>query len=158
MRSAAPHASAQKRPTPEGQESAHQASPTRKKGIRIAQAATRLPACPRVVERTLAWMGRFRRMSKDHEFHPETSEAMIHVAMINIMVRRLAAAYYATFQVPSQTASSRKGRSACPMAEADFQRSRGCFSSALRRMESKPSGTSGRWARIGTGGCSRIML
>jgi putative transposase len=45
-----------------------------------------------VVERTFAWLGRFRRVSKDDEFHPETSEAMIHVAMINIMGRRLAAA------------------------------------------------------------------
>jgi len=45
-----------------------------------------------VVERTFAWLGRFRRMSKDYEFHPETSESMIHLAMINIMVRRLAAA------------------------------------------------------------------
>ena len=45
-----------------------------------------------VVERTFAWLGRFRRMSKDYEFHPETSESMIHLAMINVMVRRLAAA------------------------------------------------------------------
>jgi putative transposase len=45
-----------------------------------------------VVERSFAWLGRFRRMSKDYEFHPETSESMIHLAMINIMVRRLAAA------------------------------------------------------------------
>jgi hypothetical protein len=29
-------------------------------------------------------------MSKDYEFHPETSESMIHLAMINVMVRRLA--------------------------------------------------------------------
>jgi len=43
-----------------------------------------------VVERTFAWLGRFRRMSKDYEFHPETSESMIHLAMINVMVRRLA--------------------------------------------------------------------
>ena len=45
-----------------------------------------------VVERTFAWLGRFRRMSKDYEFNPSTSEAMIHLAMINIMTRRLAAA------------------------------------------------------------------
>ncbi len=46
---------------------------------------------PWVVERTFAWLGRFRRMSKDYEFHSETSESMIHLAMINVMVRRLAA-------------------------------------------------------------------
>ena len=45
-----------------------------------------------VVERTFTWLGRFRRMSKDFEFHPETFESMISLAMINIMVRRLAAA------------------------------------------------------------------
>lgn len=43
-----------------------------------------------VVERTFGWLGRYRRMSKDYEFHPETSETMVHVAMINLMVRRLA--------------------------------------------------------------------
>jgi putative transposase len=45
-----------------------------------------------VVERTFAGLGRFRRMSKDYEFNTSTSEAMIHLAMINIMTRRLASA------------------------------------------------------------------
>lgn len=45
-----------------------------------------------VVERTFGWLGRYRRMSKDYEFYPETSETMIHIAMINLMVRRLAPA------------------------------------------------------------------
>ena len=43
-----------------------------------------------VVERTFAWLGRYRRLSKDYEFHTQTSETLIHVAMINVMVRRLA--------------------------------------------------------------------
>ena len=43
-----------------------------------------------VVERTFGWFGRFRRLSKDYEFHMSTSEAMIHVAMTGIMLRRLA--------------------------------------------------------------------
>ena len=43
-----------------------------------------------IVERTFAWLGRYRRLSKDYEFHPKTSEAMIHLAMIHIMTRRLA--------------------------------------------------------------------
>jgi putative transposase len=42
-----------------------------------------------VVERTFAWLGRYRRLSKDYEKLPETSEAMIQMAMIHIMVRRL---------------------------------------------------------------------
>ncbi len=42
-----------------------------------------------VVERTLAWLGRCRRLSKDYEARPETSEVWIHVAMIHLMLRRL---------------------------------------------------------------------
>jgi putative transposase len=44
-----------------------------------------------VVERTFAWLGRHRRLSKDYEYLSNTSEAMIYVAMIGLMVRRLAA-------------------------------------------------------------------
>ncbi len=43
-----------------------------------------------VVERTLAWIGRYRRLSKDYEYHPQTSETMIYAAMTNLMLRRLA--------------------------------------------------------------------
>ena len=43
-----------------------------------------------VVERTLAWIGRCRRLSKDYEALPETSEAWVHVAMAHLMLRRLA--------------------------------------------------------------------
>jgi putative transposase len=42
-----------------------------------------------VVERTFGWLGRYRRLSKDYEGLTETSEAMIRLAMIHIMVRRL---------------------------------------------------------------------
>lgn len=43
-----------------------------------------------VVERTFAWLGRFRRLSKDYEYLPATSEAVIHLAVIQLLVRRLA--------------------------------------------------------------------
>ena len=44
-----------------------------------------------VVERSFAWLGRFRRLSKDYEYLPATSEAVIHLAVIQLLVRRLAA-------------------------------------------------------------------
>jgi putative transposase len=43
----------------------------------------------RWVERTFAWLGRFRRLSKDDEFLPATSEAVIQLATIQLLVRRL---------------------------------------------------------------------
>ncbi len=43
-----------------------------------------------VVERTLAWICRNRRMSRGYEFLPETTEALIYVCMIRLMLRRLA--------------------------------------------------------------------
>ena len=44
-----------------------------------------------IVERTFAWLNRSRRLSKDFEALPETTEAWIRIAMIQLMVRRLAA-------------------------------------------------------------------
>ena len=45
-----------------------------------------------VVERTFGWLGRHRRMSKDYEQLTENSEAMVLIAMINLMSKRLAKA------------------------------------------------------------------
>jgi putative transposase len=44
-----------------------------------------------IVERTFAWLGRYRRLSKDYERQPASSEALIYVAMIHLMLRRLEA-------------------------------------------------------------------
>ncbi|MCM0594498.1 MAG: IS5 family transposase [Gloeotrichia echinulata DEX184] len=43
-----------------------------------------------VVERTFGWLTWCRRLNKDYELLPETSETFVYIAMIRIMVRRLA--------------------------------------------------------------------
>lgn len=43
------------------------------------------------VERTLGWLMNHRRLARDYEAHAHRSEAMIHLAMINLMTRRLTA-------------------------------------------------------------------
>jgi len=42
-----------------------------------------------VVERSLAWLGRYRRLSKDYEYDTESSEAQIQISAIQLMLRRL---------------------------------------------------------------------
>lgn len=42
-----------------------------------------------IVERTFAWLGRYRRLSKDYEALPDTSEALVYAAMLHIMLRRI---------------------------------------------------------------------
>jgi putative transposase len=52
---------------------------------------SRFAVVPRrwVVERTFAWLGRYRRLSKDYEFLTATSEAVIYLAMTRLLLRRL---------------------------------------------------------------------
>ena len=42
-----------------------------------------------VVERTFAWLGRYRRHSRDYERRTESSEAMIRISRIHCMTRRV---------------------------------------------------------------------
>lgn len=42
-----------------------------------------------VVERTFAWLGKWRRLSKDYEHLPATTEAWVYIAMSKLMLRRL---------------------------------------------------------------------
>lgn len=43
-----------------------------------------------IVERTLGWLNRARRLSKDYERLPASAEAMVYVAMLPLMTKRLA--------------------------------------------------------------------
>jgi len=52
-----------------------------------------------VVERTLAWLGRYRRLSQEYDDLPERSEPMSYLAMSRLMWRRLAR--QAPYGVPS---------------------------------------------------------
>ena len=45
-----------------------------------------------VVERAFAWLGGYRRLSKDYEFFTQHSESMIYLASIHRLLRRLAPA------------------------------------------------------------------
>ncbi|CAN5298302.1 hypothetical protein BH18ACT10_BH18ACT10_15860 [soil metagenome] len=45
-----------------------------------------------IVERTFGWLRRDRRLAKDYERKVQTSETLIEVAMIRLMLRRLAKA------------------------------------------------------------------
>jgi putative transposase len=42
-----------------------------------------------VVERTFAWLGRYRRLSKDYERKPTSSSSHVYVASIRLMLRRI---------------------------------------------------------------------
>jgi transposase len=51
-----------------------------------------LVICDNAIERTFAWLGRNRRLSKDYERLCETTETWIYLAMTRLMLRRLASA------------------------------------------------------------------
>ena len=42
-----------------------------------------------VMERMLAWLGRYRRLSKDYEYLCQTSENWIYIAMTHLLLKRL---------------------------------------------------------------------
>jgi putative transposase len=42
-----------------------------------------------IVERTFAWLNRWRRLSKDYEQLPAVGESFLYIAMIRLMLRRL---------------------------------------------------------------------
>jgi transposase len=60
--------------------------------VRRRQRAFKITGLTWIVERSFAWLGRSRRFSKDYEYAVQTSEAMIDIATIRIMLNRLASA------------------------------------------------------------------
>ena len=60
-----------------------------------------------VVERTIAWIGRYPRLSQEYEDLPESLEAMMYLAMSRLMRRRLAR--QAPYGVPSPQRQGLRG-------------------------------------------------
>ena len=60
--------------------------------VRRAAGSTGFVVQPRrwVVERSLGWLGRWRRLAKDYEELPEVAGTMVKLAMIRLMLHRLA--------------------------------------------------------------------
>ena len=46
-----------------------------------------------VVERTIGWTGRSRRLSKDYEYWPEYSESWIYITSLHLLLKRLQPAH-----------------------------------------------------------------
>jgi putative transposase len=44
------------------------------------------------VERSFAWLGQYRRLSKDYEFRAQTSKAMIDLAAMRLILNQIAPA------------------------------------------------------------------
>ena len=59
--------------------------------IKRSDAAVGFEVIPRrwVVERTFAWMTRWRRLVRDYEKRIDVSKAMIHVALGSLLLRRI---------------------------------------------------------------------
>jgi len=58
-----------------------------------------------IVARPVGWFGRYRRLSTDDEELPASSESMIYIAMIHLMLRRLAPPYHVCRQALTSTCS-----------------------------------------------------
>jgi transposase len=60
--------------------------------VKRKQRAFQITGLTWIVERSFAWLGRNRRLSKDYEYMVQTSETLINIAAIRIMLNRLASA------------------------------------------------------------------
>ena len=60
--------------------------------VKRRQRAFKIAGLTWIVERSFAWLGRNRRFSKDYEYRVQTSETMLAVAAMRLMLNRLARA------------------------------------------------------------------
>jgi len=60
--------------------------------VKRRQRAFKITGLTWIVERSFAWLGRNRRLSKDYEYRVQTSEALIGIAAIRLMLNRIAPA------------------------------------------------------------------
>ena len=58
--------------------------------VKRRQRAFKITGLTWIVERSFAWLGRNRRLSKDYEYRVQTSELMMHVAATRLMLNRVA--------------------------------------------------------------------
>lgn len=58
--------------------------------VKRGQRAFKIAGLTWIVERSFAWLGRNRRLSKDYEYRVQTSETMIDIAAARLMLNRLA--------------------------------------------------------------------
>jgi transposase len=60
--------------------------------MRRGQRAFKITGLTWIVERSFAWLGRYRRLNKDYEYKVQTSETLINVAATRLMLNRIAPA------------------------------------------------------------------
>jgi transposase len=60
--------------------------------VKRKQRAFKIAGLTWIVERSFAWLGRYRRLSKDYEFRVQTSEAMIDIAATRLILNRIVSA------------------------------------------------------------------
>ena len=58
--------------------------------VKRRQRAFRVVGLTWIVERSFAWLGRNRRLSKDYEYKVQTSETLLDVAATRLMLNRIA--------------------------------------------------------------------
>ena len=60
--------------------------------VKRQQRAFKITGLTWIVERSFAWLGRNRRLSKDYEYNVQTSETLIDIAATRLILNRLASA------------------------------------------------------------------